>query len=113
MGIARINLNADGSEYANGLILLPDDWTCPTDITFKSGFSSTNSLQAYADYQTFTLAEWQKMEEAGTVFLPASGSRAMAYMSNIQCQGWYRSATPAGDNSAGVFLFYPDRAQTA
>ena len=26
-GIARINLNSDGTEYANGLIYLPDNWT--------------------------------------------------------------------------------------
>ncbi|MGM9810119.1 MAG: hypothetical protein ACI30J_04540 [Paludibacteraceae bacterium] len=70
-GIARINLDEAGTTYVNGLILLPDTWTCPEDVTFKSGFSSTDSEQAYADYQTFTLEQWQKLEASGAVFLPA------------------------------------------
>lgn len=74
-GVARINLNSDGTVYANGLILLPDTWTAPEGVTFKSGVASEQSVQAYADYQTFTLSDWQKLESAGAVFLPAAGVR--------------------------------------
>ena len=89
IGVARINLDAGGTTYANGLILLPDTWTCPEDITFKSGFASTNSVQAYADYQTFTLAQWEKLEAAGAVFLPASGSSAGSSINYVQNGGYY------------------------
>ena len=75
-GVARINLSSDGTVYANGLILLPDTWTAPAGITFKSGVASEQSVQAYADYQTFTLSEWQQLESAGAVFLPAAGMRS-------------------------------------
>ena len=75
-GVARINLSSDGTVYANGLILLPDTWTAPAGITFKSGVASKQSVQAYADYQTFTLSEWQQLESAGAVFLPAAGMRS-------------------------------------
>ena len=75
-GVARINLSSDGTVYANGLILLPDTWTAPAGVTFKSGVASTQSVQAYADYQTFTLSEWQQLESAGAVFLPAAGMRS-------------------------------------
>lgn len=75
-GVARINLISDGTVYANGLILLPDTWTAPAGITFKSGVASKQSVQAYADYQTFTLSEWQQLESAGAVFLPAAGMRS-------------------------------------
>ena len=75
-GVARINLSSDGTVYANGLILLPDTWTAPAGITFKSGVASERSVQAYADYQTFTLSEWQQLESAGAVFLPAAGVRS-------------------------------------
>ena len=68
VGVARIQLGE--KIYANGLVLLPDNWTCPVGVTFKSGFSNTHSVQAYADYQTFTLADWQQLEAAGAVFLP-------------------------------------------
>ena len=75
-GVARINLSSDGTVYANGLILLPDTWTAPAGITFKSGVASERSVQAYADYQTFTLSDWQQLESAGAVFLPAAGMRS-------------------------------------
>lgn len=75
-GVARINLISDGTVYANGLILLPDTWTAPAGITFKSGVARERSLQAYADYQTFTISEWQQLESAGAVFLPAAGMRS-------------------------------------
>ena len=75
-GVACIKLNSDGTMYANGLILLPDTWTAPAGITFKSGVASERSVQAYADYQTLTLSEWQQLESAGAVFLPAAGMRS-------------------------------------
>ena len=94
VGVACINLNADGSKYANGLVLLPDNWTCPAGVTFKSGSSDTYSVQAYADYQTITLADWQKLEAAGAVFLPASGRRYGSGVDIVQSHGLYWSATP-------------------
>lgn len=105
VGVARIALNADGSKYANGLVLLPDSWTCPAGVTFKSGFSDTLSVQAYADYQTFTLADWQLLEAAGAVFLPASGRRDGSLVDYVQNYGDYWSATPNGLDSAYVFGF--------
>ena len=106
VGVARINLNADGSEYANGLVLLPDDWTCPAGVTFKSGFSNTGSVQAYADYQTFTLSDWQKLEAAGAVFLPASGYRYGSVVYGVQSLGGYWSATPIDTDYAYYLYFY-------
>ena len=53
----------DINGISKGLILLPDDWICPSGITFdKSG----NIL-------TFTTAQWAKLEASGAVFL-RSGS---------------------------------------
>ena len=102
-GVARIKLS--DTEYANGLIFLPDSWTCPAGITFKSGFASTWSIEAYATYQTFTLAEWQKLEAAGAVFLPASGDRRGSSMDDVQINGYYWSAT-ASDSYYAYFLYF-------
>ncbi|MGN0236241.1 MAG: hypothetical protein ACI4BD_08055 [Paludibacteraceae bacterium] len=104
MGVARIQISED--YYANGLILLPDNWTCPDGITFKSGFASENSEQAYADYQTFTLLEWLRLEVTGAVFLPASGSRDGSSISNVQSGGDYWSATPFASGYAFYLNFY-------
>ena len=112
VGVARINLNADGSEYANGLVLLPDDWTCPAGVTFKSGFSDTYSVQAYADYQTFTLADWQQLEAAGAVFLPASGYRDGSDVDGVRYGGDFWSATPDVSGYANVFYFFSNGART-
>ncbi len=102
-GVACIQISE--TEYANGLILLPDSWTCPEDITFKPGFSGTSSVQAYADYQTFTLSDWQKLEAAGAVFLPASGYRGGSDVYSVQNFGYYWSAAPYGTDFAYAFYF--------
>ena len=112
IGIARIQLGEN--EYVNGLILLPDNWNCPTYVTFKSGSSGENSVLAYADYQTFKLSDWQKLEAAGAVFLPASGLRNGARdgqrVYHIQFSGHYWSATLLDSGYAGEFNFYSIRA---
>ena len=106
VGVACIQLGE--KIYANGLVLLPDDWTCPAGVTFKSGFSNTHSVQAYADYQTFTLADWQQLEAAGAVFLPASGFREGSFVGYVQSSGYYWSATPDGSDKAYYMYFISD-----
>ncbi len=112
-GVARIKLNDEGTQYANGLILLPDSWTCPAGITFKSGFASSYGQEYYATYQTFTLTEWQQLEAAGAVFLPASGRRYGSGMYGVQGRGYCWSAT-AGDSSYACRLsFYSSGASAS
>ena len=106
VGVARIQLGE--KIYANGLVLLPDDWTCPAGVTFKSGFSNTYSVQAYADHQTFTLADWQQLEAAGAVFLPASGFREGSFVGYVQSSGYYWSAAPDGSDKAYYMFFISD-----
>ncbi len=105
MGVARINLNSDGSQYVNGLILLPDSWTGQEGVTFKSGLGHGYDEAAYANQQIFTLAQWQKLEAAGAVFLPASGWRIGTGFSEQQVNGYYWSATLSSTNSAYYLYF--------
>ena len=84
-GVAQVN-------GVNGLILLPDNWICPEGITFKSGSHSSPSVD-YAAYQTFTVADWSKLESAGAVFLPAAGLRSGSDVYYVQRSGRYWSAT--------------------
>ncbi len=111
-GVARINLTEDGSEYANGLILLPDNWTTPEGVTLKSGFAYEWSIQAYADYQTFTLDQWDKLEQAGAVFLPASGTRYDSEVSSVQQYGDYWSAMYRNTNDSYHIYFSSDATYT-
>ena len=104
VGVAQVN-------GVNGLILLPDNWTCPSGITFKSGFHSNYGVDYYAAYQTFTADQWSKLEAAGAVFLPASGSRNGSSVSSWQSYGHYWSATETSySNYASCFNFYSDGA---
>ena len=80
-GVAQVN-------GVNGLILLPDNWTCPSGVTFKSGFHYN-----YADYQTFTAEQWSKLESAGAIFLPVTGYRYGSGVSFVRSFGDYWSAT--------------------
>ena len=112
MGVARINLSEDGSEYANGLIFLPDNWTAPEGVVFKRGLASSNSIQAYADKQTFSLEQWRKLETAGAVFLPASGNRIGSKVNDVQNYGGYRSATPYNSYNSYYLLFRSHSANT-
>ena len=109
-GVACIKLSE--TEYANGLILLPDDWTVPADITFTSGFESNYGAEYYATHQTFTLDEWQKLEAAGAVFLPVSGNRYGSYMNDVQSSGYYWSATVDDSVNAYYLFFFSNGADT-
>ncbi len=110
-GVACIKLS--DTDSVNGLILLPDVWTCPDGITFKSGFADENSEEAYAAYQTFSLDEWQKLETAGAVFLPAAGGRYRAeQVYNVQKSCTYWSATANGATEAYFLIFSARTADT-
>lgn len=98
-GIAYINLDARTSVL--GLIILPDSWTAPAGISFAGGLPSEEVIDN-EDYQNFTLAQWQLMEQAGAVLLRARGDG---------CGDWYGSywtATPCSSDRA-YRLFFPQQ----
>ena len=104
-GVAQVN-------GVNGLILLPDNWTCPAGITFKSDFHSEWSVEAYGQYQTFSADQWSKLESAGAAFLPASGYRYGSLVYHVHGNGiyWYATESDIGDadylnfTSSGPFI---------
>ena len=57
-----------------GLILLPDNWD--TNINLVYGYIPEQFV--YTE-NLLSIAEWQTLEEAGAVFLPAGGSRTGGY----------------------------------
>ena len=91
MGHAQIN-------EINGFIFLPDDWHCPNEIHFQSG------LQLYED-QIFTIDQWNCLEQAGAVFLPAAGRREGLSLLNLNEYGNYWSSMLVKSNFASYFAF--------
>ena len=99
IGVAQVN-------GVNGLILLPDGWTCPSGVTFKSGFSDNYGDEYYASYQSFSASEWSKLEASGAVFLPAAGDRYGSDVNHVLYYGYYWSATVYNSNYACYLRFY-------
>ena len=86
-----------------GTILLPDDWATPSGVTFTpstekglvwDGSSYYNSNSDNYSHNSYMASEWDKMESAGAVFLPAAGERAGTDMYHVGSNGFYWSATP-------------------
>ena len=103
-GVAQVN-------GVNGLIFLPDNWTCPAGVTFKSGFHSSYGTKYYAAYQTFTADQWLKLEKSGAVFLPAAGYRRGLAVNYVQYGGYYWSSTEDGSDRAYCLDFTSDAAR--
>lgn len=102
-GVAQVN-------GVNGLVFLPDNWTCPAGVTFKSGFHSERGVDYYSAYQTFTAKQWSKLEAAGAVFLPASGRCGGSDVGNVGRGGFYWSATEIDSRNADYLYFSSDEA---
>ncbi len=102
-GVAQVN-------GVSGLVFLPDNWACPDGVTFKSGFHSDDSKEAYGQYQTFTADQWSKLESAGAVFLPAAGHRSGSVVAGVQNCGYYWSAREKGINYVYSLGFRSDEA---
>ena len=103
-GVAQVN-------GVNGLVFLPDNWTCPAGVTFKSGFHSSNGVDYYAAYQTFITDQWAKLEAAGAIFLPAAGYRYGSYVGEVRLCGLYWSATEYDGGIAYCLLFLSGEAR--
>lgn len=82
--------NLRGCATVNGVrgyIFLPDDWVLPAGLTFKTGTSFTNNQ--------YSPSQWDRMEQAGAIFLPAAGYTEFEArtLSNVGVYGHYWTAT--------------------
>ena len=87
-----------------GMVVLPDNWITPTDISFKSGLSESS----YMNHQTFTYEQWLQMEKAGAVFLPANGYREGTSVDDFRIDGYYWSSTGV-NNGAAYDVYFSNR----
>ena len=80
-----------------GLLLLPDAMSWPAEVAVPSVLNSHCNTSSQEDY---TLAEWQKLEDAGCVFLPMAGNSYGDLGCNEGLIGYYWSSTPSSAASA-------------
>ena len=95
----------------NGTILLPDNWELPAGASFTA--STTQGLADQGGYylndngnnfshNTYTTTQWETMEAAGAVFLPAADDRDGTAVCGVGANGFYWSASSAG----GYYAYY-------
>lgn len=81
-----------------GLILLPDVWSTPANLYFKP-----DAANFYDNH--YSISEWQLLEEAGAVFLPAVGRRdGTTYLEN-NIHGYYWTSISNDDHNAYCVSF--------
>lgn len=83
-----------------GMILLPDEFTLPSGLTFNAGVASSYGYQYYQTKNNYTSAQWALMEDAGAVFLPAAGNRSGSAVYYVGDFGDYWSSTQGSSGSA-------------
>ena len=95
----------ENGRYANakvndvgGVILFPDTYTHPDGVAAPTGVNATDEYGWEGN--SYTAADWTKMESAGCVFLPAAGCRYGSEMIGLGSYGYYGSATPDGADYA-------------
>ena len=85
-----------------GLVILPDDWQIPDNLSFISakdkewtwGGKFPSSYSHPDDHiNTYDIQQWQLMEAAGAVFMPCAGFIQTATLQNLGTTGRYWSAT--------------------
>ena len=81
-----------------GIILFPDTYTHPAGVEAPTGVNATDEYDWEGN--SYTAADWTKMESAGCVFLPAAGCRYGSEMIGLGSYGYYGSATPDGADYA-------------
>lgn len=82
-----------------GVVLLPDNWTDPYEDCFVPG-----NDDGYATNQ-YNVSQWQSMENAGAVFLPAGGRRYNTFINSPENCGVYWSTTRLDNNSIYTLYF--------
>lgn len=82
-----------------GLIIFPDTYTHPTDVPLPNGIN--NSSSSYTD--GYSISEWEQMENAGAIFLPAAGYYSNHHVYTTNVSGKYWSTTWSSEPN---YLYY-------
>ena len=92
-GLAKVNNN-----YIYGWVLLPDNWTLPSGVTFSCEVLNTYSAE-----------EWTKMEANGAVFIPNAGRRIYKQVEQDDGDyGFYWSSSADGYDKASCLYLDED-----
>lgn len=95
-----------------GFIIVPDDFCDPMTNggsgAFVGGMSST--VSGYVSNNTYSLANWAPMAQAGAVFLPFAGSRSGTSITGYRSYGFYWTSSKS--DAAHARMIYVRNDQT-
>ena len=94
------HVGPSGSDMV-GMVLLPDKWELPSQVSFTPG--SVNGFQT----NVFNAGDWNLMQNAGAVFLPAGGYRNITQIELVGSYGCYWTSSFYTDDSAYELYFQP------
>ena len=97
--------NIDG---LRGMIILPDNWVMPEGLYFTA---QPTNLTMELDINTYTQAEWQRMEEAGAVFLCLTGRRDGTKIDHLEYYGGYWSSSKISNSNHVSHMYYNYRSK--
>lgn len=106
MGLATITYEPGKSVV--GRVIVPDLWTTPSGLSFNT------DLLFYSDNE-YDLTQWNLMENAGAVFLPAAGKFGALnggwthVYDDDGDYGWYWCSDSRGEITCSSFWFDEDR----
>lgn len=83
----------------HGMMLLPDKWELPEGCSFQYGVKEGFETNVY------TVEQWNRMESAGALFLPAAGERSGVTVSMVGDYGCYWTTTGSSLESAYELYF--------
>lgn len=86
-----------------GMIVLPDNWVLPEGLQFTA---QPTNLTMNLDINKYTLAEWQRMEEAGAVFFCPTGRRDGTIIGHLDHYGCYWSGSRTADKVHTCHMYY-------
>ena len=100
--------NKRGQATVNGIkgfVVLPDEWTLPEGLTFRSNADGTGETRFSSN--NYNTDQWAQMEANGALFLPAAQYRYEAEYTtpDIEEGGWYWTASLLADESSN-FSFH-------
>ena len=98
-GAAKVN-------GVTGIVLLPDEWMLPSGCGFTAGMTGADDHTDWslvAGTNIYSAVIWQKMEEAGAVFIPVAGYRGGTDVYHVGAYGRYWSSSAYTDNQAYEF----------
>lgn len=112
---ARACITTPDNGTVNGLILFPDVYNHPDGVKLPEkssiNYTTNNNGATYSD-NTYSVADWEKMESAGCVFLPAGGQRIVKSgvfgFYDVNAEGHYWSQCDLGSETLACNIYYTD-----